>query len=209
MLEPLGIFVKMKKNVFLVDNGIDVELLQKQIKNLPESVIYTLDYDIHKKLEKKRIIHNLAEDVLEKNDFQKIDQTIIELTQNCFSKYKTSLVFNEIYLPELIEHEFFSYLLQHFLKPYIISKLIHKLEINSLNDFTNYSTFIKKIIPNDVKYSFYGSSENLSLYHDKIIFNPIDSIPFHLEISRKTFTKLKKPLQGITDILYNLKPDPK
>ena len=105
--------------------------------------------------------------------------------------------------------EFFSYLLQHFLKPYIISKLIHKLEINSLNDFTNYSTFIKKIIPNDVKYSFYGSSENLSLYHDKIIFNPIDSIPFHLEISRKTFTKLKKPLQGITDILYNLKPDPK
>ncbi len=199
----------MKKNVFLVDNGIDVELLQKQIKNLPESVIYTLDYDIHKKLEKKRIIHNLAEDVLEKNDFQKIDQTIIELTQNCFSKYKTSLVFNEIYLPELIEHEFFSYLLQHFLKPYIISKLIHKLEINSLNDFTNYSTFIKKIIPNDVKYSFYGSSENLSLYHDKIIFNPIDSIPFHLEISRKTFTKLKKPLQGITDILYNLKPDPK
>ena len=208
MLKPLCVFVKMKKNIFLVDNGIDIDLLQKEIKNLSENVIYTLDYDIHKKLERKNIPHNLGEDILVEDDFEKIDQTVIGLTENCFLKYKNSLVVNDIYLPELIEHEFFQYLLQQFLKPYIITKLIHRLEINSLNDFTNYSTFIKNIISNDVEYCFYGSSENLSLYHDKIIFNPINSIPFHLEISRKTFTKLKKPLQGITDTLYNLKPNP-
>jgi len=197
----------MKKNIFLVDSGINLDLLQKEIKNSSENIIYTLDYDIHKKLERKNIRHILGEDILDKNDFQKIDQTVIELTENCFSKYKNSLVFNDIYLPDLIQHEFFQYLLQQFLKPYIISKLIHKLDINSLYDFTNYSTLIKNIISKDVDYYFYGSSTNLSLYHDKIIFNPIDSIPFHLEISRKTFTKLKKPLQGLTDTLYNLKPN--
>ena len=198
----------MKKNIFLVDNGIDIALLEKQIKNFPENVIYTLDYDIHKKLERKNISHNLAEDILNKDDFDKIDQIVIELTKNCFSKFKNSLIFNDIYLPELIEHEFFQYLLQQFLKPYIISKLIHNLEINSLIDFTTYSKFIKEIISNDIKYSFNGSSENLGLYHDKIIFHPINSIPFHLEISRKTFSKLKKPLQEITEALYNLKPNP-
>ena len=81
----------MKKNVFLVDNGIDVELLQKQIKNLPESVIYTLDYDIHKKLEKKRIIHNLAEDVLEKNDFHSYPEMPISEGNVFFLKSKSYL----------------------------------------------------------------------------------------------------------------------
>ena len=197
----------MKKNIFLVNNGTDIELLLKEIEKLSEYIIYTLDYDIHKKLEKKNIKHYLGEDILDKNDFEEIDQTVIHLTKDCFSKYKNSLIFNQISLPELIEHEFFQYLLQQFLKPYIILKLIQQSDINLLYDFTNYSDFIKKIISDNVKYFHFQSSENLSLYHDKVIFSiPIGSNPIHLELSRKTFTKLKKPLQTFTDAFYDLKP---
>ena len=200
----------MKKNIFLVDSGINIELLLKQTKKLDQYIIYTLDYDTHKKLERKKIKHLLGEDILDKYDFEEIDKTVISLTKSCFSKYRNSLIFNEISLPELIEHEFFQYLLQQFLKPKIISKLLENLEVNSVYDFTIYSDFIQRIIGNDIVYHNFTSSENSSLYHDKVIFNfPIASIPFHIELSRKTFTKLKKPIQSLTNTIYDLKPSNK
>ncbi len=200
----------MKKNIFLVDNGINIDSLLNEIKKLEQYTIYTLDYDVHKKLEQKKIEHSLGEDILNENDFEKIDQTVIYLTKNCFSKYNKSLLFNEISLPELIEHEFFQYLLQQFLKPQIISKLLQNSEINSVYDFTIYSDFIKQIIDNDIVYHDFQSSQASSLYHDKVIFNfPISSIPLHIELSRETFTKLKKPIQSLIDTIYHLKPSNK
>ena len=198
----------MKKNIFLVDDGTDIDTLRNAIQNVTTPTIFALDYNSHKKLERKNIDHLLGDDVLSKEDFEKIDDLVISLTKNCFSKYENSLTFNDISLPELIQHEFFQYLLQQFLKPQIIFNILKKFDIYSLYDFTIYASFIKKIINDDVKYNQFKSSEKISLYHDKVIFNiPIGQTPIHLEMSRKNFIKLKKPLQKATDILYNLKPD--
>ena len=49
----------MKKNIFLVDNGTDLDTLINEIKFFSEYSIFTLDYSIHRKLEKaKRYLIN-------------------------------------------------------------------------------------------------------------------------------------------------------
>ena len=37
--------LKLHLNIFLVNNGSDIELLLKEIEKLSEYIIYTLDYD--------------------------------------------------------------------------------------------------------------------------------------------------------------------
>ena len=90
----------MKKNIFLVDDGTDIDTLRNAIQNVTAPIIFTLDYNSHKKLERKNIDHLLGDDVLSKEDFEKIDDLVIHITKNCFSKYENSLTFNDISLPE-------------------------------------------------------------------------------------------------------------
>ena len=61
-------------------------------------------------MEKKKIVHKIGEDVLTSADFDKIDSNTINCMKNYFNSHKEILTFEGIFLPELIEHEFFHYL---------------------------------------------------------------------------------------------------
>ncbi|SVE15298.1 uncharacterized protein METZ01_LOCUS468152, partial [marine metagenome] len=61
-------------------------------------------------MEKKKIAHKIGEDVLTVTDFDKIDSHSINCIKNCFDSYKEILTFQDIFLPELLEHELFHYL---------------------------------------------------------------------------------------------------
>ena len=42
----------------------------------------------------------------------------------------------------------------------------------------------------------------------ELIFN-LAKIPVNLELSRKTFSRIKNPIQKFTNEIYNLQPNPK
>ena len=56
--------LKMGKAIFLIQNGIDFSKLENEIKKTPIHTIYSLDYESHKLLERKKIVHEIGEDVL-------------------------------------------------------------------------------------------------------------------------------------------------
>ena len=62
----------MSKVIFLIQNGIDFSNLENEIKKTSNHTIYSLDYESHKLLEKKKIAHKIGEDVLTSTDFDKI-----------------------------------------------------------------------------------------------------------------------------------------
>ena len=198
----------MKKYIFLVENGANINKLESKLQEYPGSIVFTLDYEIHKLLEKHQIPHKLGENILTKEDFKKIDSYSINLTENCFDSFRKELTFKKIFLPELISHELFQYLLIEFLKPYVILKIIENNEIDIIFDFTNYSDFIKRNIYNtQIKHMDFTINNTSSLYHDKIKFTMhLANIPIHLELSRNTFNKIKKLSQKFINVIYNLQP---
>ena len=198
----------MNKSIFLVDVGVNIDELKSTIAKFPNSTIFTLDYEIHLLLQKHGISHELGEDILSINDFNKIDKSSINLTENCFKNFKDELTIKNIFLPELIEHELFLYFLTQFLKPYVILKILENYSSEQIFDFTNFHDFINKITNNlKIKHFTFQNNHDSNLYHDKIKFTlNLGKIPLNFEISRNRFSQAKKLTQKFIDITNNFEP---
>ena len=114
----------MSKVIFLIQNGMDFSNLENEIKKASTHTIYSLDYESHKLLEKKKIAHKIGEDVLTPTDFDKIDSHSINCIKNCFDSYKEILTFEGIFLPELLEHELFVHLNFQRFTAHVILKIL-------------------------------------------------------------------------------------
>jgi len=198
----------MKKPIFLIENGADVYELKSKITEFPNSLVFTLDYEIHLLLQKHCISHELGENILTEDDFTKIDSYSIHLTENCFKNFKDELTIQNIFLPELIEHEIFQYFLIQFLKPYVISKILKNYSSDQIFDFTNFHDFIYKITNNlKIKHFIFQNNNTSSLYHDKIKFTfNLGKIPLNFEISRNRFSQAKKLTQKFIELSNNFEP---
>jgi len=198
----------MKKPIFLIDNGANIDELKSKITEFPNSLVFTLDYEIHLLLQKHDISHELGENILTKDDFNKIDTNSINLTENCFKKFKDELTIENIFLPELIEHELFQYFLIQFLKPYVILKILENYSSEQIFDFTNFHDFINRITNNlKIKHFTFQNNYISNLYHDKIKFTlNLGKIPLNFEISRNRFSQVKKLTQKFIDITNNFEP---
>ena len=160
-------------------------------------------------MEKKKIVHKIGEDVLTSADFDKIDSNTINCMKNYFNSHKEILTFEGIFLPELIEHEFFHYLNFQTFTAYVILKILENEKASLVIDFTNFGDYIKKITSfKKIKHTHFVITKNPSLYHDniKVNFN-LGKIPVNLALSRKTFSRIKNPIQKFTNEIYNLKPN--
>ena len=198
----------MNKPIFLVDAGTNIDKLQSTVNKFPNSLIFTLDYEIHLQLQKYNIPHELGENILTKDDFNKIDTYSINLTENCFKLFKNELTIQNIFLPELIEHELFQYFLIQFLKPYVILKILENYQSEQIFDFTNFHDFINKITNNlKIKHFTFQNNHTPNLYHDKIKFTlNLGKVPLNFEISRSRFSQAKKLTQKFIDITNNFEP---
>jgi len=201
----------MSNVIFLIQNGIDFSKLENEIKKASSYTIYSLDYESHKLLEKKKIAHKIGEDVLTVIDFDKIDSHSINCIKNCFDSYKEILTFQDIFLPELLEHELFHYLNFQIFTAYVILKILENEKTSLVTDFTNFGDYIKKITSyKKIKHTHFVITKNIGLYHDNVRINfNLAKIPVNLELSRKTFSRIKNPIQKLTNEIYNLEPDPK
>ena len=201
---------KMCKAIFLVENGTNFSKLENKIKEFPRHTIYSLDYESHKLLKEKKIAHKVGEDELTSVDFEAIDSSSINCAKNCFQSYKEILTFENILLPELLDHELFHFLTPQFLKAYVILKILENEKAEIIIDFTNFGDYIKKITSfKKNKHIHFVITKNPDLYHDniRIGFN-FAKIPVNLKLSRKTFSRIKKPIQKFTSEIYNLTPNP-
>ena len=209
MIGKNGKKIKNERVIFLVQNGTDFSKLENTIKKFPVHTVYSLDYESHKLLERKKITHKIGEDVLTSADFDAIDLSAINCTKNCFESYKEILTIENIFLAELFEHELFFYLIRQFLNVHVILKVLEKEYTETVIDFTNVGDYIKKITNlKKIKHIHFGIIKPPSLYHDNVRINfNLSKIPMNFELSRKTFSRIKKPIQRLTSEIYDLEPN--
>ena len=209
MIGKNGKKIKNERVIFLVQNGTDFSKLENTIKKFPVHTVYSLDYESHKLLERKKITHKIGEDVLTSADFDAIDLSAINCTKNCFELYNEILTIENIFLAELFEHELFFYLIRQFLNVHVILKVLEKEYTETVIDFTNVGDYVKKITNfKKIKHIHFGIIKPPSLYHDNVRINfNLSKIPINFELSRKTFSRIKKPIQRLTSEIYNLEPN--
>ena len=209
MIGKNGKKIKNERVIFLVQNGTDFSKLENTIKKFPVHTVYSLDYESHKLLERKKITHKIGEDVLTSADFDAIDLSAINCTKNCFESYKEILTIENIFLAELFEHELFFYLIRQFLNVHVILKVLEKEYTETVIDFTNVGDYVKKITNfKKIKHIHFGIIKPPSLYHDNVRINfNLSKIPINFELSRKTFSRIKKPIQRLTSEIYDLEPN--
>ena len=209
MIGKNGKKIKNERVIFLVQNGTDFSKLENTIKKFPVHTVYSLDYESHKLLERKKITHKIGEDVLTSADFDAIDLSAINCTKNCFESYKEILTIENIFLAELFEHELFFYLNRQFLNVHVILKVLEKEYTETVIDFTNVGDYVKKITNfKKIKHIHFGIIKPPGLYHDNVRINfNLSKIPMNFELSRKTFSRIKKPIQRLTSEIYDLEPN--
>ena len=209
MIGKNGKKIKNERVIFLVQNGTDFSKLENTIKKFPVHTVYSLDYESHKLLERKKITHKIGEDVLTSADFDAIDLSAINCTKNCFESYKEILTIENIFLAELFEHELFFYLIRQFLNVHVILKVLEKEYTETVIDFTNVGDYVKKITNfKKIKHIHFGIIKPPGLYHDNVRINfNLSKIPINFELSRKTFSRIKKPIQRLTSEIYDLEPN--
>ena len=105
----------MNDTIILLEKGSNFLKFKNELKKYPSARIFSLDYESHFYLEKNNLKHELAENFLLKSEFDEIDNLTKNFIENWIpEKLKLDFSINNIFLPSLIEHELFYYLLPIF-----------------------------------------------------------------------------------------------
>ena len=191
----------MNKIIFLLQKESDYSKFQDEIEKYSSPKIFSLDYESHMYLVNNHITHEIADNSLLEKDLKQIDDFTLHFIQNWIpQKLQKEFSVNDIFLPDLIEHELFFYLLPIFSTAIILKKIIDKEKPSKIIDLTQFSQFTETLVEDKNQIIKFFPIDKKSFYHDKVSVNfSLMKIPMNLQISRNTFQNIKKITSKLTD----------
>ncbi|MBI3639003.1 MAG: hypothetical protein HY223_01670 [Thaumarchaeota archaeon] len=200
----------MSQTLIVIEGDNDVQTLKSELSN-KEVKIITFDFLSHKSLKNMGISHALVEDYFSAEDQEIMDGKAVELTTTWYKDNEISkfLQYDSFNIGKLLETEFIYYFFQHIKRVFGILRVIEKEHPSKIIcSFLGGSVETMCKDPS-VKIIKYQTKESLSLYYDRIeIPINIRGRIFAVKISRKNFFALKKILEKIIDIFFNVKAKP-
>ncbi len=201
----------MNTAIFLLEGNIDILKIKNDMTTYDTCKLFALNYESHKILVENDLKHEIAENFLSNEDRKKIDDDSIRITSTWYNDQviKEILTFEEINLGSLIEME----LLQYFVKIYgniiTIDKIIEKEFSTHIISYTSVNDYVERICKGKNIHVISHTLQRLqSLQFDKInIKYDLGSYPVSINISRKTFIKIRKIVDKITNLFFKLKPN--
>ena len=183
---------------------------KESIAKLPRvsSKIYSMNYQVHKILEKSLIEHEIAEEILEENDINEIFDKVVSLYDwyNLIPNNE-KLKFEGINVLGLIDTaEFHIFLIRKLYELSIIHKILKKEKPKKIITNSSFLSFIKSFPSfQDLKYDVILESETGNMVYSEIEikFN-IGKLPISFNISRKFYGKLKSLLEMLVCNFKNL-----
>ena len=160
----------MNEIIFLLQKESDHSKFQDELKKYTSPKIFSLDYESHIYLENNHIYNEIADNSLSENDLKQIDDFTLYFIQNWIpQKFQKEFSVNNIFLPNLIEHELFFYLLPIFSITVILKKIIIKEKPSKIIDFTEFSRFTETLMENKNNVIKFPPIEKKSFYHEDLL----------------------------------------
>lgn len=200
----------MVSNLILIGDVSDVDVIPQNILEDKNSKIFSFDFDTHQKLESKKISHEMADTFLTKKERMEIFDKIIEFS-SWHSKFPSSdYEFQNVNLLKLLDtNEFNTLFLQKLINFVIIKQIIEKEQPLKIFSTTLFSTTIKSII-DEKKIEpifFYNMLDKKFLWDVIPIKYNFGKFNFEINLSRKTYLKIKNFVETTLSLFYRLRFD--
>ena len=194
----------MSENIVFLNH---INFSKKEIHDLSKSaIIYSMNFEVHQYLEEISIRHEIAEDILDNNDQDKIFDKVTSLYDwhNKISRHK-EMEYNGFNLFEMMDTtELHTFLISKLYDIYIIQKILKEKKPKKIFS-TLLQNFIAEIIDEKIEFIPIKNPLKTNMVWNKIEikFN-LGKIPISFRISRDLYLKLKSTFENFICSSNNL-----
>ena len=195
----------MKQLVFL-SNVSDLEVIPSEILNSSTSELYSLDFEVHKKLNADNIQHKIGDNLLNQYERLQIFDKATELRYWYSNLPESDFLFEDVNILKLFDsHEFHSFIIPNMINLVIIKKIIEQETPSSIVSTTLISKIIQSVIKNqNIKTNFYDNNIQEELFWDTIsIKYSLGKFPITINLSQKNYQLIKNFLESFLGKIYN------
>ncbi len=193
----------------LVGDISNFDKIEYYVSKYPNAQIFSLNFKSHLKLSEHKLPHTMAENFLNNENYIKIDTLAKNASINWYTndEIKKFLMFEDINLGNLLEQEFYQYLLPFFTNALIIEHIINNNNFKNIVSITEINPLVQEICKNnDIKYHLINEKQHSALVLDNLnIQINLGKFPVSLKISRKQYLFIKNQFEKITFYFLGLK----
>lgn len=185
----------MTSKIILISDITDFDIIPKSIINQDNTKIFSFNLDVHKKLELEKIEHDLADNILNKNERLQIFDKSLEFRSWYSNLSSNDLELEGVNLLKILDkHELHSLLMPLLIKFVTIKKIIDKEKPIKIICSSLLSKMIEPLIKNmNIETQFIQNNLQTTLLWDNISINfNFAKIPLSLTLSKNNFLKIKK-----------------
>ena len=185
----------MTSKIILISDITDFDLIPKSIINQDNTKIFSFNLDVHKKLQLEKIEHDLADNILNKNERLQIFDKSLEFRSWYSNLSSNDLELEGVNLLKILDkHELHSLLMPLLIKFVTIKKIIDKEKPIKIICSSLLSKMIQPLIKNmNIETQFIQNNLQTTLLWDNISINfNFAKIPLSLTVSKNNFLKIKK-----------------
>lgn len=189
----------MTSKLLLISNISDFDVIPELTINDPTTKIFSFDIDVHNKLDSKKLHHELADNILNKNERLEIFDKGLEFLSWYSNVSSKDLELEGVNLLKILDtHELHSLLVPILIKFITIKKIIDKEKPTKIVCSSLLSKMIEPLIKNmDIQTEFFQNNSKINLLWDNIsIKYNFGKIPISLNLSKNNFLKIKKSVES-------------
>lgn len=197
----------MSNEIILLNSISDFDIIPfKQIKK-NKVKIFSFKLDVHRKLKSKNIEHEIAENLLDKNERMNIFDKGLEFLLWNSKIVSKDLQFEDTNLLKLFDtHEFHSYLMPNLIKFVLVKRIIEKEKPEKIIASSFFKKMIQSIVKeNPIETKFYENNiETKLLWENITIKTNFLKIPIQFTLSKTNFLKIKKYVEIVIGKFQNV-----
>lgn len=194
----------MISNLIFIFDVTDLDTIPELILNDSRNKIFSFSSDTDKILSSKKLNHELADNILNKNDRLEIFDKCLDYSSWDSEISSNDLVFEGVNLLKLFDsHELHSFLMPILIKFITIKRIIEKEKPTGIVCSNISSKYVQSLIQN-TKIQIFENNLKSDLLWDKISINyNFGKIPLSFNLSKKNYLTIKKSTESIMGVFSN------
>lgn len=196
----------MISNLVLIFDVNDLDTIPKSILNNSKNKIFSFSSDTHEILSLKKLNHELADNILNKNDRLEIFDKCLDYFSWDSEIPSNDLEFEGVNLLKLFDsHELHSLLMPVLINFITIKRIIEKEKPNGIICSNISSKFVQSLVQNsEIKIQIFENTLKNDLLWDNISINyNLGKIPLSFNLSKKNYLTIKKFTESVMGLSSN------
>ena len=188
----------MVSKVLLIGNVSDIDVISDETLHDENTKIFSFDLDVHEKLVSKKIIHNMADNLLDQEQRMNIFDKLIEFRSWHSNLPPNKIEYENVNLLKLLDsNEFLQFISSKIINSIIIHKIIENEKPSKIFTTTFFSSIVKSIQNNkNFTIKIFDNPFNEELIWDTIpIKYNFGKLHFNFTISKKKYLKFKNIIE--------------